>query len=141
MNKKLVILGLILVGLSASVYAEPKRRQSGMFMRDAGEFVSEAVYVATTTCSSLTVSDGNALISTRAAYLFSLVITSAGSANASVAIWDASRSTSVQVRQIAQYIDASTEEDFVFNVGLSSGLIVTSGGTIPACISCLYYEK
>lgn len=138
MNKMLSFLvGFLFLGFSGSLFAEPKISQAGQTMPNAGQFVSEAVYRSSTSCES----GAALLISTRAAFLFALNITSAGSANANMIIWDASRATNTAVNMIAQYIDTSAEDQWVFNVGASSGIILSNNGTTPACFSCLYYER
>lgn len=136
--KLLTILGLALF-VGTKLFAEPKPTINRSFMPYPGQFVSEAVYLSSTTCSD-TVS---IFISTRPAFLYGIDITSAG-INSTVKVYDATRSTQVAgVREVAKGLNSNSIGFRPFNVGLSSGLAVsnlTIAGT-PACINILYYER
>lgn len=144
--KKIFFAIAILVS-SVPLFAESRVLVStGQVLPGPATFMSQAVYYTSFTCAGSNLS--TVIISTRAAHLFSIDVSSAGRGQAIVEVFDARRSTGgldgtynlpAGVRQISR-INGATERDHIFNVGVSSGLAVSNQGLVPPCISINYSE-
>lgn len=144
--KKFLIAASILFS-STTLFAETRVLVStGQVLPGPANFVSEAVYYTSFTCAGSNLS--TLVISTRAAHLFSIDVSSRGFGSPIIEVFDARQSTGgldgtyqlpAGVRQLSR-INGLTERDHLFNVGLSSGLAVSNQGLIPPCISIHYSE-
>ena len=146
MDKKVWFLSIGITCLSFTfLYAEPRIQKGGMYYpAGPGQRITEAVYMTSTTCSPT--NPQNVIISSRPAYFFILSISSAGDASSRVRAYDASTSTSTDVRPIKKYIQGSVNRDHFINVHVSSGIAVdiqttASPNTGIPCVDIIYVEQ
>ena len=118
------------------VHAERKPSSDGRKMPDPGSFVSEAVYISSCTCAE----GSNLLVSTSAALLAYVNITSTGSATTglgTMSVFDSK--TAASGRKLIERLESNSPQTFTFNVGASSGIAISKTG--PFCVTFSYLER
>ena len=146
MNKKLLVAGFIFLGFWRFGYAEAKPRFGGVFMPDPGSFSSEAVYIS----SAINIV-GTFQISSHTGFLYSLIITSGSVAESTptVTLYDSRVSASSLgavvlpggARPISNQVSATSMNQFIYNIGLSSGLIAVVHGIPAPSLNLIYLER
>ena len=135
----IVISWVLSVGLCCSVLiAAPKVITYGRHMPDPGQFVSQAVYIASASC----VSGSNIAIATRSAILSHMNITSTATASSSpgqIGVYDAASNPISTTRIISSTFTANLPTSYPFNVGASSGITINK--TDNSCVTFYYMDQ
>ena len=142
--KRLILAGILYFGVSGFVDAKIREvNASGkVFPPMYNSIVTEAQYVSSVTCA-VTVSSANGFqnfgvdVSSDKAKLYSIIISSVGTDNAYVELFDAYASTSADT-SITGPLSANALRQLFYNVQLTSGIAIYNRGTFPACVTVIY---
>ena len=155
MRNKTLLAGLIFFSFGALLFATPKViKDRRSYPKDPNTLVSDNVFISISTCPSGTTRSLFS-VSTRAASLDMIHVTSPTVGASYFSIWDARVSsgiTHVGMTESTTSVDAILRADrytgtvvqpWEFNVGFSSGIIIDffcPNGSCP-CITCINREE
>lgn len=135
-------LGVMLF-LSGTAYAtDPQLRgQVSRTVKEPQSFVSQAVYQSSETCGTTNV-QAAWISSPMAANFYAVNITSAGTGDAKLEIYDGGNNLAVTSGRRIAYINTRAVGTYQYNVSMSSFLGINNQaigtGALPACVQVLY---
>ena len=126
-----ILFALAVVSSFSLLYAEPKPTVAGRQMPNPGQYVSEAVYIASATCRA----GADMIISSKSAILSHVNVTTVSVAG-SIGVYDARLKGTG--RMLSSTITTNAQMSWPFNVGASSGIVVQK--VDGACVTFYYLE-
>ena len=139
--KKYLILGAFLFAFAGLSMADVERQKSKVRLPGMTESVTQGVYISSFTASSTSID--MPFISTQAAILYKVMVTSGGQGSPILDIYDTSVDTGSPgaLRDLIATIDTTNERDYEFNVFFNSGIAIFNRGVIPANLTFIYRLK
>ena len=130
--KRFILTVSFFLGAVSFAQAEAKPVNNGTHMPDPGSYSSEAVYITSSTCASGT----DMIVSNNKSLFYAINVTTPSGAGGYAQLHDSRLLSSG--RTLTNRIETVIAQPWGYNVGASSGMVLTNVG--GACLDIIYME-